>query len=60
MQHHFFVVRPTPATRRGRILVILPTATWTAYNDWGGASHYLGVDGPAKDQFSPHLSLHRP
>jgi hypothetical protein len=60
VQHHFFVVRPTPATRRGRILMILPTATWTSYNDWGGASHYIGVDGPTRNQFSPVLSLLRP
>ena len=60
VQHHFFVVRPTKATPRGRFLMILPTATWTAYNDWGGASHYIGVDGPTKDQFSPSLSLDRP
>jgi hypothetical protein len=60
VQHHFFVVRPTKATRRGRFLMILPTATWTAYNDWGGASHYIGVDGASKNQFSPSLSLQRP
>ena len=60
VQHHFFVVRPTPATRRGRILMILPTATWTSYNDWGGASHYIGIDGPNGNQFSPVLSLLRP
>lgn len=33
VQHHFFVVRPTAATRRGRLLHILPTGTYTAYND---------------------------
>ena len=60
VQHHFFVVRPTEATRRGRILMILPTATWTSYNDWGGASHYIGIDGPNKNQASPILSLNRP
>src|SRR5690606_33149986 len=40
VQHHFFVVRPTPATRKAKLLLLLPTATWTAYNDWGGANHY--------------------
>jgi hypothetical protein len=60
VQHHFFVVRPTKATQRGRILMMLPTATWTSYNDWGGASHYIGVDGATKDQMSPILSLQRP
>lgn len=60
VQHHFFVVRPRAGTRRGRLLMLLPTATWTAYNDWGGANHYLGIDGPAKNQNSPILSLDRP
>ncbi|MBN9550684.1 MAG: hypothetical protein J0H31_17890, partial [Alphaproteobacteria bacterium] len=60
VQHHFFVVRPTAATRRAKILMILPTGTWTAYNDFGGANHYFGVVGPGKDQPSPVLSLERP
>jgi hypothetical protein len=60
LAHHFFVVRPTPATRRGRLLMLLPTATWTAYNDWGGSNHYQGIDGPAGNQPSPVLSLERP
>lgn len=60
VQHHFFVVRPTVTTRSGRLLMLLPTATWTAYNDWGGANHYEGVDGPSGDQASPALSLQRP
>lgn len=60
VQHHFFVVRPTGAARRGRILMILPTATWTAYNDFGGANHYFGVEGENQDQASPVLSLERP
>jgi hypothetical protein len=60
VQHHFFVVRPTDRTRKGRLLHILPTATWTAYNDWGGASHYIGVDGAEANQPSPQLSLERP
>jgi hypothetical protein len=60
LQHHGFVVRPTPATRGGRLLMILPTATWTAYNDWGGANHYEGIDGPQGNNFSPELSLRRP
>jgi hypothetical protein len=60
MQHHCFVVRPNAATRRGRLLMLLPTATWTAYNDWGGANHYAGIDGGDANQFSPVLSLQRP
>ena len=49
VQHHFFVVRPTDATRQAKILMILPTGTWTAYNDFGGANHYFGVDGPERN-----------
>ena len=49
VQHHFFVVRPTAASRRARILMVLPTATWTAYNDFGGANHYFGIAGPDKN-----------
>ena len=60
VQHHFFVVRPTPATQSGRLLMILPTSTWMAYNDWGGASSYIGIDGPNGNAASPQLSFQRP
>lgn len=60
VQHHFVVVRPTPETQQGRILFMLATGTWTAYNDWGGANHYFGTWGPDKNQGSPVLSLKRP
>lgn len=60
VQHHFVVVRPTAETRRGRILFMLATSTWTAYNDWGGANHYFGIWGPEKNEGSPVLSLKRP
>ena len=60
VQHHFFVVRPTNATQQGRLLVMLATSTWTAYNDWGGANHYFGTWGPQKNEASPILSIKRP
>ncbi len=60
VQHHFFVVRPTAATQSSKLLMILPTSTWMAYNDWGGACSYYGVDGEAGNQFTPQLSFHRP
>jgi len=60
VQHHFFTVRPTKATKRGKLLIMLATGTWTAYNDWGGANHYFGTWGPEKNGFSPVLSLKRP
>jgi N,N-dimethylformamidase beta subunit-like, C-terminal len=37
----FFVVRPDPADP-APILLVLSTATWNAYNDWGGPSLYTG------------------
>jgi hypothetical protein len=60
LQHHFFVVRPTPATQSGKLLMLLPTATWMAYNDWGGANHYQGTDGPGGNLACPRLSAERP
>ncbi|PJE26471.1 hypothetical protein PSM7751_00732 [Pseudooceanicola marinus] len=60
VQHHFIVVRATPETSRGKILLMLATGTWTAYNDWGGANHYFGTYGPERNEGSPHLSMHRP
>ncbi|MFI0846989.1 N,N-dimethylformamidase beta subunit family domain-containing protein [Mesorhizobium sp. IMUNJ 23232] len=60
VQHHFFVVRPTEKTRQAKILMVLPTATWTAYNDFGGANHYFGIVGSEKNLPSPVLSLERP
>jgi len=60
IQHHFFVVRPTEKTRKAKILMVLPTSTWTAYNDFGGACHYYGIAGETEDQASPILSTQRP
>jgi hypothetical protein len=60
VQHHFFVVRPTARTRSGPLLMVLPTSTWMAYNDWAGANHYIGIDGADGNSASPVLSLRRP
>jgi len=60
VQFHFFVVRPTAATQSAKLLMILPTSTWMAYNDWGGACSYFGIDGEAGNQFTPNLSFERP
>jgi hypothetical protein len=56
---HFFVVRPERDERR-RILLVHSTATWTAYNAWGGSCHYAGITGPEKCASSPRLSIQRP
>jgi len=61
VQHHFFVVTPAdPKPAKDRFLLILPTSTWIAYNDWGGANYYDGIDGANGKQFSPILSVQRP
>lgn len=61
MHEHIFIVRPGPGgDKRGRLLLVAATATWTAYNDWGGSNHYQGYCGPKGDRFSPVLSIERP
>lgn len=57
-QQAFFIVRG--GQRKSSIVLIAATATWNAYNDWGGANHYEGIDGENGDQFSPVLSMRRP
>ena len=56
---HWITLRP-PALSRSRLTLVASTATWVAYNGWGGSSHYHGIDGPGGDQFSPLLSYRRP
>jgi hypothetical protein len=61
VHEHLFILRPAAGGgRQGRILLIAATATWTAYNDWGGSNHYQGYCGPNGDRFSPILSIARP
>lgn len=61
MHEHLFILRPRRGgEKRGRVLLIAATATWTAYNDWGGSNHYQGYCGPNGDRFSPILSIERP
>jgi hypothetical protein len=58
-----FVVRPAAAVEPGpgRVLLVLATGTYAAYNDWGGANAYRRVEGGrALDHPSTHLSLRRP
>ena len=57
---HLFFVKPRPARRPGRVLQIAATGTWTAYNTWGGSSHYRGITGPGRNQYSPVVSIERP
>ena len=58
--HHLFIVKPRVGPQPRRILQVAATGTWTAYNTWGGSSHYRGITGPNRDQYSPIVSLERP
>ncbi|WP_395687514.1 N,N-dimethylformamidase beta subunit family domain-containing protein [Aestuariivirga sp.] len=61
VHEHVFIVRPGQRNmRHKRLLLIAATATWTAYNDWGGSNHYQGYCGPEGNRFSPILSIERP
>ena len=40
-----FVVRDDNRVPESRVLMVLPTATYLAYNTWGGKSLYLDKDG---------------
>ncbi len=53
-----FVVRA--AQPRAKIVMVLATGTWCAYNDWGGSNHYQGTTGPESADFAPHVSVLRP
>ena len=57
--HHLFLVRPA-RPRSSALLLIAATSTWAAYNDWGGASHYYGIDPQSPRGRSPILSSRRP
>lgn len=56
-QGMFVVKAAQPAAK---ILMLLATGTWCAYNDWGGSNHYQGLTGPSQGDFAPCVSLLRP
>lgn len=58
--HHLFIVRPLAGAKAQRILQVAASATWTAYNTWGGSNHYQGITGPKHDQYATTVSLERP
>lgn len=58
--HHLFILCPAPGSRKGRILQIAATGTWTAYNTWGGSNHYQGITGPNRDLYAVSVSTQRP
>jgi hypothetical protein len=57
---HLVIIRPGPGDKAGRLLLVAATASWTAYNDWGGSNHYEGLTGPEGNLYSPVLSIRRP
>lgn len=57
---HGICVRRARTAQPARILFVLSTCTWTAYNDWGGINNYIGARPPQGFHFAPRLSLHRP
>jgi hypothetical protein len=58
--HHLFIVRPLAGAKAQRILQVAASATWTAYNTWGGSNHYQGITGPKRNQYATTVSLERP
>ncbi len=58
--HHLFILRPRPGKYPRRILQIAATGSWTAYNTWGGSSHYQGITGPDRNQYATSVSTQRP
>jgi len=57
---HLFIVRPRAGAKPRRILQVAASATWTAYNTWGGSNHYQGITGPNRNQYATTVSLERP
>ena len=55
---HMFVIRA--AVPESRVLMVLATGTWCAYNDWGGSNHYQGIVGPRRTDAAHDVSLLRP
>ena len=56
---HWIAIRPDQLST-DHLTLVASTMTWQAYNSWGGANHYEGIDGTGDDQFSPVLSYDRP
>jgi hypothetical protein len=61
IEHHFpFAIRALRPSAPDAILLVTCTATWVAYNDWGGSNFYEGVAGEDRDHASPIVSTLRP
>ncbi|MER9076876.1 hypothetical protein NKH80_29800, partial [Mesorhizobium sp. M0904] len=57
--HHLVFLR-SPGNKTKTLALVASVATWRAYNDFGGASHYWGVHPDYFRGFSPILSTKRP
>jgi hypothetical protein len=59
---HYFVVRASEPGSSSSIALVLSTSTLHAYNDWGGANHYRGLEDAScePDRGSPFSSTQRP
>jgi hypothetical protein len=61
VEHHFpFAVRAVRPSTPDALLLVACTATWVAYNDWGGSNFYEGNLGARRNQASPVVSTLRP
>ncbi|MDQ3293375.1 MAG: hypothetical protein M3527_02840 [Actinomycetota bacterium] len=59
-EHAFFVVRPPVGRPAARILLVLSTNTWHAYNDFGGTNLYAGATQVALRRPMARGYLHKP
>lgn len=57
--HHLFICRSRQRAAN-TLALVAATSTWSAYNDWGGASHYYGINAGRPRGRSAHLSDLRP
>lgn len=57
--HHLVFVR-SYGDKEKTLALVAATATWRAYNDFGGANHYRGIHPEYSQGASPILSVHRP
>src|SRR5699024_4972355 len=60
--HHLFFIRNSAGDRAGpgKLVLVAATSTWAAYNDWGGANHYFGLNAAMPRGRAPILSSRRP
>lgn len=57
--HDLLIVRACQKAL-GTMALVAATSTWTAYNEWGGANHYHGINEGTPRGRSPYLAKKRP